>query len=83
MKGNTDLIQINTEICKRPAESDKKKVQRLRVHKIVYWFSGPGEKNCQSSLIFYCKIPILCQSLVKSSPILLFTSDRTDKFREH
>ena len=65
MKGNTDLIQINTEICKWPAESDKKNLQRLKVHKIVYWFSGPGEKNCQSSSTFHCKTPILRQSSSK------------------
>ena len=40
-----------------------------------YW------KKCQSSLIFYCKIPILCQSLAKSVQILLVVSDRTDTFR--
>ena len=33
-------------------------------------------------LIFYCKIPILCQSLAKSSQILLVMSDRTDTFCE-
>ena len=37
-------------------------------------------KKCQSSLIFYCKIPILCQA--KSAQILLVKSDRTDKFLE-
>jgi hypothetical protein len=31
---------------------------------------------------FYCKIPILCQSLAKSAQILLVMSDRTDTFRE-
>ena len=41
-----------------------------------YW------KKCQSSLIFYCKIPILCQSLSESAQILLVMSDRTDTFRE-
>jgi hypothetical protein len=39
-------------------------------------------KKCQSSLIFCCKISILCQSLAKSAQILLVMSDRTDKFRE-
>jgi hypothetical protein len=29
------------------------------VHEIAYGFGGPSEKKCQSSLIFYCKIPIL------------------------
>lgn len=28
MKRNTDLIQINTEICKWPAESDKKNIYK-------------------------------------------------------
>ena len=45
-------------------------------------FGGPSGKKCQSSLIFWCKIPILCQSLAKSAQILLVMSDRTDKFRE-
>ena len=39
-------------------------------------------KKWQSSLIFYCKIPILCQSFAKSAQILLVMSDRTDTFRE-
>ena len=48
---------------------------------------GPSEKKCQSSLIFYCKISILCQSLAifnvqLYAHILLVISDRTDKFRE-
>ena len=34
------------------------------------------------SLIFYCKIPILCQSLAKSAQILPGMSDGTDTFRE-
>jgi hypothetical protein len=42
----------------------------------------PSENYCQSSFIFYCKIPILCQSLAKSAQILLVMSDRTDTFRE-
>ena len=53
-----------------------------RVREIAYGFGGPSEKKCQSSLIFYCKIPILCQSLAKSAQILLVMSDRTDTFRE-
>jgi Zn-dependent M16 (insulinase) family peptidase len=32
-----------------------------RVHKITYEFGGPSEKKCQFSLIFYCKISIVCQ----------------------
>ena len=36
------------------------------------------KKKCQSSLIFYCKIPILCQSLSKCAQMLLVISDRTD-----
>ena len=58
----------------------------IEVYKIM---SGQGSQNCmwawwsywkecQSSLIFYCKIPNLCQSLVKSAQILLVMSDRTD-----
>jgi hypothetical protein len=39
-------------------------------------------KKCQSSLIFYCKIPVLCQSLAQSAQILLVMSDRTDTFHE-
>jgi hypothetical protein len=40
------------------------------VHEIAYGFGGPSEKKCQSSLIFYCKIPILCmcQVLLKICP---------------
>ena len=53
-----------------------------RVREIAYGFGGPSEKKCQSSLIFYCKIPILCQSLAKYAKILLVMSDRTDTFRE-
>ena len=53
-----------------------------RVREIAYGFGGPSEKKCQSSLIFCCKIPILCQSLAKSAQILLVMSDRTDTFRE-
>jgi hypothetical protein len=49
-----------------------------RVREIAYGFGGPSEKKCQSSLIFYCKIPILCQSFAKSSQILLVMSDRTE-----
>ena len=37
----------------------------LRPHVIAFGFGGPSEKNAKSSLIFYCKIPILCQSLAK------------------
>lgn len=40
--------------------------QYIRVHKITYVFGSPSEK-CQSSLIFLCKIPILCQSFVSMS----------------
>ena len=58
----------------------------IEVYKIM---SGQGSQNCmwawwsywkecQSSLIFYCKIPNLCQSLEKSAQILLVMSDRTD-----
>ena len=54
----------------------------VRVCEIAYGFGGPSEKKCQSLLIFYCKIPILCQSLAKSAQILLVMSDRTDTFRE-
>ena len=43
---------------------------------------GPSEKYCQTSLIFYCKIPILCQSLAKSAQILLVIFDRIEDFRE-
>lgn len=35
MKRNTDLIQINTEICKWPVESDKKKNTKTQ-----------GSQNC-------------------------------------
>ena len=48
-------------------------LQTHRVHEIAC-----GWKKRQSSLIFYCKIPILCQSLAKSAQILLVMSDRTD-----
>ena len=54
----------------------------IRVHEIAYRFGGPSEKKCRPSLIFYCKIPILCQPLTISVKILLVISDRTDKFRE-
>ena len=53
-----------------------------RVHKITYEFGGPSEKKCQFSLIFYCKISIVCQSLAKSAQILLVMSDWSDKFHE-
>ena len=36
--------------------------------------------KCQSSLIFCCKIPILCQSLERSAQIVLVMSDRNDEF---
>jgi hypothetical protein len=39
-----------------------------RVHEIAYGLGSPSEKKCQSPLIFYCKIPILCQSLSKICP---------------
>jgi hypothetical protein len=54
----------------------------------LFWFRANQSllflqwKKCQSSLIFYCKIPILCQSLAKSPQILLVMSDRTDTLRE-
>jgi hypothetical protein len=35
----------------------------FKVNEIAYGFGDPSEKKCQSSLIFYCKIPILCQSV--------------------
>jgi hypothetical protein len=37
------------------------------------------DKKCQSSIIFYCKIPTLCQPSAKSSQILLVMSDSTDE----
>jgi hypothetical protein len=49
--------------------------------KLYMVFGGPSEKKCQSSLIIYCKIPILCQSLAKYAQILLVMSDRTDTFQ--
>jgi hypothetical protein len=53
----------------------------IRVHKIAYGFVVLVKKKCQS-LIFYCKIPILCQSLANFAQILLVMSDRTDEFHE-
>ena len=49
---------------------------------MAYVFGSPSEKKCQSSLIFYCKIPILCQSSAISAKILLVMFDRTVEFRE-
>jgi hypothetical protein len=54
----------------------------FKVNEIAYGFGDPSEKKCQSSLIFYCKIPILCQSLAKSDQSLMVLSNRNDKFRE-
>ena len=39
-------------------------------------------KKCQSSIIYYCKLPILYQSFAKFGPFLMVMSDRTDTFRE-
>ena len=53
-----------------------------RFHEMSFGFGNPSEKKCQSSLIFYCNIPRLRQSLGKSTQILMVTFDRTDNFRE-
>jgi hypothetical protein len=51
-----------------------------RVREIAYGLYDPSEEKCHS--FFYCKIPILCQSLAKICQILLVMSDRTDEFDE-
>lgn len=51
-----------------------------RVREIAYGLYDPSEEKCQS--FFYCKIPILCQSLATICQILLVISDRTDEFDE-
>ena len=38
---------------------------RIRVHKIVYGCGGLSKKKYQSSLILYCRKPILCQNIAK------------------
>ena len=53
-----------------------------RVHEMSFGFGSPSEKKCQFSLIFYCNIPRLRQSLGKSAQILMVTFDRTDNFRK-
>ena len=57
-------------------------VLKIRVHEIAFGFGGPSEKKWQSSLISYCKIPNLCQSLAKFHQNLPVMSDRTDKIHE-
>ena len=52
----------------RKPDYPEKTTEPYRVHKIAYGYSDPIVKtNFQSSSIFYCKIPILCQSLAKSA----------------
>jgi hypothetical protein len=57
-------------------------LEHLQSSRNCIWVWWSSWKKCQSSLIFYCKIPILCQSSAKSAQILLVMSDRTDTFRE-
>ena len=39
--------------------------KHFSVYKIAYGFGGHVGKKIMSSLIFYCKIPILCRFLAK------------------
>jgi hypothetical protein len=74
-KGDNSLAQITMEWSYLPLYITTEQNENINWHKLL-WNTGFTkmyvglmvlvEKKCQSSIIFYCKIPILCQFLIKN-----------------